>query len=458
MTLRPLDGNPLLAERERLGPLERDDPVRQRLVRRYAYGIPTDEVLDAIAAASPGGVVELGAGTGYWARLLHDRSVDVVAFDVAPSADGHNLFVDDAEAWFPVRRGDADTVAAHAHRTLLLVWPTWNETWAGDAAADFHAVGGEWLVYVGEGPGGLTGDPTLHARLGIHGPCLACRFGLADVPCVCGIDALWEVTATLAVPRWGGAEDDCRILRRIDQPRRAALVASVGGRRQPRDHRRHRHCRRGEPPVAARAGATGVGVLHLRCRAGARDPRRPARRPYVGVSLETYTGIIGTVLAGIAVGSALGRWAADRQDPRALLGPLLVASGAASLPSLPSLPIIAALGPGVAAIGGGPAGIVTLAVTGFVLPAALLSAVAPMAAKLRLASTARTGIVVGGLPAARIPGELVGTFATGFVLVAAWPTRPIVFAIGSALIAAGLALTVVLRRRPAWVRRIQTPR
>ncbi len=38
--------------------------------------------------------------------------------------------------------------------------------------------------------------------------------------------------------------------------------------------------------------------------------------PYVGVSLETYTGIIGTVLAGIAVGAWFGGVAADRIDPR----------------------------------------------------------------------------------------------------------------------------------------------
>ena len=40
--------------------------------------------------------------------------------------------------------------------------------------------------------------------------------------------------------------------------------------------------------------------------------------PYVGVSLNTYTGIIGTVLAGIAIGAGLGGVAADRFDPRRL--------------------------------------------------------------------------------------------------------------------------------------------
>ena len=125
--------------------------------------------------------------------------------------------------------------------------------------------------------------------------------------------------------------------------------------------------------------------------------------PYVGVSLETYTGIIGTVLAGIAVGSWAGGWLADRRDPRRLLGPTLLAAGAAALLAPP---IISTLGPGVAATGGGPAGIVILAVTAFVLPTALLSAVSPMVAKLRLVSTAETGVVVGGLSAAGTAGAL----------------------------------------------------
>ena len=38
--------------------------------------------------------------------------------------------------------------------------------------------------------------------------------------------------------------------------------------------------------------------------------------PYVGLTLETTTAIIGAVLAGIAAGAALGGRAADRVSPR----------------------------------------------------------------------------------------------------------------------------------------------
>ena len=43
--------------------------------------------------------------------------------------------------------------------------------------------------------------------------------------------------------------------------------------------------------------------------------------PYVGVTLETYTGIIGTILAAIALGTWVGGRLADRRNPRTLLGP-----------------------------------------------------------------------------------------------------------------------------------------
>lgn len=174
--------------------------------------------------------------------------------------------------------------------------------------------------------------------------------------------------------------------------------------------------------------ATSAAVLVLEILAGR------LLAPYVGVSIETYTGIIGTVLAAIAAGTALGGRLADRVDPRRLLGPTLLAGGVLAWLVLP---IVAAVGPGA---GSGPAAIVVLTTLAFFLPAAVLSAVSPMVAKLVLDDLGETGTVVGGLSAAGTAGALVGTFATGFVLVAAVPTRPVVLAIGAGLVVAGLAL------------------
>lgn len=233
--LPTLDGNPLLDERERAGPIGRQHPLRQQLVRRYAYGIPTDEALDAIAAASPAGVVELGAGTGYWARLLHDRGVDVVAYDRWPPGTGNNRFVDDWVAWFPVQAGDEHGLVAHAERTLLPVWPTWNEAWPGDAVAAIHRAGGTTLVFVGEGPGGLTGDSVLH---GTYGACLACSLGVTEAPCVCGIPVLWQAVRRIAIPQWGDTHDACSIYERAPAPMPPGKRSRLGAVRVPDRWRR----------------------------------------------------------------------------------------------------------------------------------------------------------------------------------------------------------------------------
>ena len=57
--------------------------------------------------------------------------------------------------------------------------------------------------------------------------------------------------------------------------------------------------------------------------------------PYVGVTLQTSTAIIGFALAAIAMGAWTGGATADRTDPRRLLAPLMVAGGALVVAVLP---------------------------------------------------------------------------------------------------------------------------
>ena len=57
--------------------------------------------------------------------------------------------------------------------------------------------------------------------------------------------------------------------------------------------------------------------------------------PYVGITLQTNTAVIGFALAAIAVGAWMGGALADRTDPRRLIAPLLVAGGALVVAVLP---------------------------------------------------------------------------------------------------------------------------
>lgn len=210
--------NPLLdVHRSHDGAAAARDDARHE----YAFGVPTADALAVIAARSPRGVVELGAGTGYWARLLDDLGVDVIAYDIDPPPSRTSKWFAGRAPWHPVAHGDERAVAAHADRTLLLVWPTRGEMWPADAVEGYAAAGGSTIAYVGEGPGGRCGDERFHALLGAIDHCYACEYGLADAVCTCATPQLWVETTTVAIPQWEGCDDRLAIYERATAaPRR----------------------------------------------------------------------------------------------------------------------------------------------------------------------------------------------------------------------------------------------
>lgn len=162
--------------------------------------------------------------------------------------------------------------------------------------------------------------------------------------------------------------------------------------------------------------------------------------PYIGVSLETWTAVIGVFLTGIALGNFLGGRLADRAaGPRVLgvlllVGAVLTAAMVAPLTVLRSLP----LGPRI--------GLSALALC---FPVSfVLSLITPVAIRSLLPDVAHTGRVVGLVYALGTLGSLGGNFLTGFVLVAYWTTTTIVLTVAAALAALGTA-TLVMRTEPA---------
>ena len=161
--------------------------------------------------------------------------------------------------------------------------------------------------------------------------------------------------------------------------------------------------------------------------------------PHVGLTIETYTAIIGVALGGIAVGAAVGGRLADHVDPSMLIGALLAGGGVLAMLSVP---IVALLGDGA---GAAAADALVLAAISLGPPAAVLSGVTPAAAKLEVRDLGRTGSEVGRLSAWATAGALTGTFATGFVLVPLLSTRVSVLAVGALCVVAGVIITARLR-------------
>ncbi len=152
--------------------------------------------------------------------------------------------------------------------------------------------------------------------------------------------------------------------------------------------------------------------------------------PYVGVSLYTWTSIIGVVLAGISIGAYLGGLIADRYPRSSTLGWLLFLSGLGAF----------AISPLTNLIGGAHfqtslmVRILLLTAIIFFVPSCLLGMISPVVVKLTLHNLDRAGNVVGKIYAFSTLGSILGTFATGFYLISWMGTRSILFTTGLILI------------------------
>jgi MFS family permease len=134
--------------------------------------------------------------------------------------------------------------------------------------------------------------------------------------------------------------------------------------------------------------------------------------PYVGVTLETTSAVIGIVLAGISLGSWIGGRLADRMSTRVLLAGSLAIGG--FLLSL-SPWIVHQVGPDLTP--SNPSSAVLLTASAFLLPSIALSAITPTVLKGLGQGSRHLGSVAGAISAIGTAGALIGNFSAGFILV-----------------------------------------
>jgi tetratricopeptide (TPR) repeat protein len=167
------------------------------LCNKYAWGVPTDAALTALA--SLGKIVEVGAGTGYWTALLRARGADVVAYDMAPVDLGNNKYHTRTRSWTEVHKAGAKIAGKHADRALFICWP--EEVVAMRAMKAYR---GDKLACVGV-YGVLTDSPDLFEELSLN----------------------WSVENVIELPGWTvgleeGQQDCLYILKREAKQRSAA--------------------------------------------------------------------------------------------------------------------------------------------------------------------------------------------------------------------------------------------
>lgn len=135
-------------------------PERRDLCMTFAWSILSPGDVAWMKERLAGrGLVEIGAGKGYWADQLMQAGVDVVAYDPCEVSESKYAVGD---PWFPVVSGAAEAAAAHPDRALTLCWPSYNEPWAQQALSTYA---GSQLFYAGEGAGGCCADDAFFEAL-----------------------------------------------------------------------------------------------------------------------------------------------------------------------------------------------------------------------------------------------------------------------------------------------------
>ncbi|MCW2944182.1 MAG: hypothetical protein JWR24_899 [Actinoallomurus sp.] len=132
----------------------RELPVGHHLLtKRYSWAIPSPgDIAWLTQVLGRRGLVEIGAGSGYWAWQAQQAGIDVIAYE--PIDSSANTYTDGTEYLAILREGHA-AVRHHPDRALLLCWPSHNDPWA---TSTLHAYTGDLLVYIGQDQGGNCAD------------------------------------------------------------------------------------------------------------------------------------------------------------------------------------------------------------------------------------------------------------------------------------------------------------
>jgi len=166
--------------------MEEDRPwdIRKYMVGKYAWAIPNERAIKMLVELGP--IVEVGAGIGYWAHLVTEAGGDIRAYDSLVKTYKESC----KDPWFPVKRGGVEK-ARMKGRNLFLCWPPYSEKMATRCLENCT---GQYVIYVGEGEGGCTGDEDFHEHLDKH----------------------FKMVTEFAIPQWWGLHDDFQVWERTN--------------------------------------------------------------------------------------------------------------------------------------------------------------------------------------------------------------------------------------------------
>jgi hypothetical protein len=158
--------------------------ARHGMCREYSFAIPTAEAIREVAKLSP--LIEIGAGSGYWASLLEKSGATVEAFDKFPKENKYKF----TKTYTNIKTADEKILKDFPENyNLFLCWPNYDNDFAYKALSLFK---GDKLAYIGEGEGGCTGNDQFHGLLKHD----------------------WEEIKSINIPQWDGIHDRLTIYQR----------------------------------------------------------------------------------------------------------------------------------------------------------------------------------------------------------------------------------------------------
>ena len=131
--------------------------IRNNLVNKYSWAVPNRDAIEAIAEFTGGsGLIDFGAGSGYWASLIANEGIDVIAVD---------NWTDDKpdKLWYDVQTGSYEYLKFAGSMVLMMVWiPQYTDM----GVIALKTWDGERLIVIGEpAPARSNANPTFFAEL-----------------------------------------------------------------------------------------------------------------------------------------------------------------------------------------------------------------------------------------------------------------------------------------------------
>lgn len=163
--------------------------LREQMVIKYSWAIPNELAIKTIAKYSP--IIEIGAGTGYWAKLLIDYGVKIICFDkyLIDNPYRHKI------QYVPIYNGDHSVLNKFSIKTnLFLSWAPYNDPMAFDCLKSFK---GNYLIYIGESCYGCNANEQFFDELFNN----------------------WKKIESIDIPQWYGLHDSLSIYKRIKRRR-----------------------------------------------------------------------------------------------------------------------------------------------------------------------------------------------------------------------------------------------